>query len=416
MPYNIGTGIKTIGTCDAEIIGEKSRFSYGEREYALYRHGSCTQLSAGNFKLYRDGSLVDTYAFPSYWGYVYYWCQDYRAGSYEIVCTIGSDVMRRYFTIEQEPLALPEMPNVKKSIGEYYQLAKTKGWSSCMIRTNQMRAYRREKGHCGYYDPDKEDCPSYAVHQFIDGPVLMSRRDCSSMSSEHRDALTGLGFTLKEQCFWCLEYPGSGGLGFTYCLIRNSTRDLTEEEMWLPELKQRAIDMGYDIRAVPNEGIEDGCLDWGFFDPDGSIAYNKFNTFCQDTGVLPAGANRYPVTGGYVWCFRSIYANTMASITEPYFPEPVGLITECNINGKDCPDCGIITTPSGRVEVLATMRNSGGVGKFRFYVKDQSGNVLLKTPETLYQSVSGNTNWYIYTYFSMPSKALNGELVLVKET
>ena len=106
----VGTGIRTIGDCDAEITGESSTFEYGQRIYVLYRHGACVQLSAGNFKLYRDGTLVQTYVFPSYWGYVYYNYVNWSAGSYKVVCTIGTTVMTEHFTITAPPVVICDQP------------------------------------------------------------------------------------------------------------------------------------------------------------------------------------------------------------------------------------------------------------------------------------------------------------------
>ena len=100
--FKTGTGINEIGTCDAEITGESSTFKKDEKIWCLYRHGACVQLSAGDFKLYRNNILVDTYPFPSYRGYVYVRYQNFSAGSYRVVCTIGSVVMSKNFTVEPD--------------------------------------------------------------------------------------------------------------------------------------------------------------------------------------------------------------------------------------------------------------------------------------------------------------------------
>jgi len=257
---------------------------------------------------YRDGDRLITY--------------DEEAGTVTIEPYYSlSDRFLSFFTVFNQP-TLTVYGTTKENVGEFYRIAKHNSWSSYYIRSNQMRAYRRDKGHCGYYDwSGMDNCLSSAVHTFIDGSCLSWRTKCDDLSSAEKSTFSALGFSLRDQCFYCYEYPGSGGSGYRYCLIRVGDRDLTESEMWFPELKQRAIDLGYTIRAAPYEASIEGDMNWGIFGTEKANSYDNFNMFTKEAELRGYSASRYDVSGGYVWCFGSIEASSMAAITQPV-PEP----------------------------------------------------------------------------------------------
>jgi len=210
------------------------------------------------------------------------------------------------------PMTVVPQSSVKENVAEFYRAADYNKWGSNLIMPNQVR---RHGGDCGYYDPNKEECPSDAIHTFIDGEVLYLNGGCSDLyHPEAATALRTLGFQLKDQCFWCLDYPGSGGMGYSNCLVMIGDRQLTADELWLPDIKQRAIALGYTV--VNNyEAAAEGSLGWGIYGNTKEEAYANFMAFTEETGVC-GSAGRYSSGSGYVWCTMAIYPSSMVGITE----------------------------------------------------------------------------------------------------
>lgn len=202
------------------------------------------------------------------------------------------------------------MVTVKENVKEFYKAAKNQNWGGFNVYPNQLKVIRREKGHCGYYDPDMEDCPADAIHTFVDGSVL-SFRGCIWLSETQKTVISALGLSTKDQCFWCLEYPGSGGSGYRYCHILYAGRELTVDELWLTDLKQRAIDLGYDVR-----NSTEAIIGWGFYGDTYNEAYNAIMNFRDETGIS-GGFSGFSHGSGYIWTVTYLYAPSMAGITEP---------------------------------------------------------------------------------------------------
>lgn len=203
------------------------------------------------------------------------------------------------------------MVTVKEKVKEFYKTAKNQNWGDFTVYPNELKAFRRDKGHCGYYDPNMEDCPADAIHTFVDGSVLSFRTNCRYLSDTQKTVISALGLSKKDQCFWCYEYPGSGGPGYRYCHIQYAGRELTKDELWLTDLKQRAIDLGYDVR----NSIE-AIIGWGIYGDTFDEAYNAYMDFLNKTGII-GGSSSYSHGSGYIWAPRTIYAYSLVSITEP---------------------------------------------------------------------------------------------------
>ena len=248
---------------------------------------------------YRDGDRVITI--------------DDEAGWVEVVPYHSpADNFLSFFSF-LSPMTMVPQGTIKENVAEFYRAADHNGWGSNNIMPNQVR---RHGGDCGYYDPNKEGCPSDAIHHFINGEVMYLHDYCGDLyHPKAGDALRTLGFQLKDQCFWCLDSPSSGGSGYTNCLVMVGNRQLTADELWLTDLKQRAVDLGYAIKD--NYAAEaEGSLGWGIYGDTNEVAYADFIAFMKETGVC-GSAGRYLSGSGYVWCMGNIYPTSMVGITQP---------------------------------------------------------------------------------------------------
>ena len=248
---------------------------------------------------YRDGNRIITIDEEAGWVHI----EPYQS---------SSDKFLSFFSRLSPTTVIPQ-DTIKENVAEFYRAAEHNGWGSNLIMPNQVK---RHGGDCGYYDPNKEGCPSDAIHAFIDGEVMYLNGGCGdSYHPESVDALITLGFQLKDQCFWCLDYPGSGGMGYSNCLVMAGNRQLSLDELWITDLKQRAVDLGYIVKDNYEAGVE-GYLGWGIYGDTNEVAYANFIAFTKETGAC-GSARRYSSGSGFVWSMGGIYPSSMVSITEP---------------------------------------------------------------------------------------------------
>ena len=205
------------------------------------------------------------------------------------------------------PMTVVPQDTVKGNVAEFYRKAKAEQWYDFNVYANEVKVH----GECGYYDPDKEECSTNDLHHFIYGSVLSTYNDCSDLSQAKKDTISTLGFTEKFQCFWCRDCPTCGGIGVTNCHIQYNGRELTVDELWLPDLKERAIALGYVVQDVP-----ESVIGWGIYGTTMEEVSDNYFAFTDETGVM-GSASRYSVAGGYAYCQEVIYAFSMVEITEP---------------------------------------------------------------------------------------------------
>ncbi len=204
------------------------------------------------------------------------------------------------------------MVTVKEKVKAFYKQANENNWTKFVIYANELKAYGVDR--CVSYDP-KEDCPAGSYRGFYNGTVLKHQRLCDEMSAEEKNTLISLGFSLKPQCFWCRRPDGSAS-GINDCHILYAGRELTADELWLTDIKQRAIDLGYDIRDCG--WIADCDIGWGFWGATITDAWNGFDGFMKETGVTWAsGSLIRDFQGGYLYVVNTFYAYGLYNITEP---------------------------------------------------------------------------------------------------
>ena len=218
------------------------------------------------------------------------------------------------------------MTTVKEAVKALYKKAKDERWTKIYLFSNELVSW---EGQCVSYDP-RDGCPADSLLGFIAGPVLRHGDLCSEIPVAEKDYLTTNGFELKPQCFWCRKANGSA-TGQTNCHIKYSGRYLTADELWLTDLKQRAIDLGHDIRYC---AISKRCLiGWGFWGPTSADAYNSLDSFCKETGVTMSSASGIKdFEGGYLYTISSFYIYGLYGITTPLCEEGVHEVLEY------CPD------------------------------------------------------------------------------
>lgn len=195
------------------------------------------------------------------------------------------------------------MVTTKNAIKQLYEILKENNWTRFYIYANEESAF----GGCGYYDKDKEDCPADAIHTFIKGPCLVYSRARTKLTETQQTAITNLGFTLNIQCFWCCEYQGGPAVGYTRCQLKHNNNFPTLSDLWIPELKQLAKDLGYDIREASESPIG-----WGFYSKTGKYADSRIEDFTKRTKIS-GGYERF----GNIWCCNYLNAETLAVIFEP---------------------------------------------------------------------------------------------------
>ena len=138
------------------------------------------------------------------------------------------------------------MATIKENIYTLSELAQQNGWSFDM--------WSNQAAHMQYpYYRDKvwEDCPvSNPVNRPVPNPcVIASRGICSELEEAQRTAITDLGFEMVTQCFWVSNNPDQEGWsGYSGCIIRKNGADITLDQMWVPEMKQVALQHGIDVR------------------------------------------------------------------------------------------------------------------------------------------------------------------------
>ena len=213
---------------------------------------------------------------------------------------------------ECDALTVVELPEVKSKVRDFYKKANEERWHNFYIYPNELKLYEEVYGHIYYQS--KEGCPSGSIETFIDGTILEANELCNELTGAQKSFITGLGFSLKDSCFYFTNNPETGWSGHSYCHIQYSGRELTADELWLLDIKQRAMDLGYDVRDC---GSEPKChIGWGFWGVTYNEAYNALNGFCTETGVTMSSASLIKnFQGGYLYVIDSFYAYGLHNIT-----------------------------------------------------------------------------------------------------
>ena len=208
-------------------------------------------------------------------------------------------------------LSVKDLSPAKVAVKDFYRQANENNWSDFYVYPNEEEQFDGER--CVAYEP-KEDCPPDSLIGYINEPVLKYINWCSDLSGAKRDFLVSLGFELKTQCFWCRRPDGSA-TGANACHIKYNGRYLTADELWLTDIKQRAIVLGYDIRDCVGEPK---CfIGWGFWGATYSDAYNALDGFCTETGVTMASASLIRnFQGGHLYVINSFYAYGLHNISK----------------------------------------------------------------------------------------------------
>lgn len=205
------------------------------------------------------------------------------------------------------------MATVKENVKAFYKKAKEENWYQFYIYPNELKLYENVYGYIYYQS--REDCPLGSIESFTNGTILEYYSLCSEMPEVQRSFITGLGFSLKDSCFWFTRDPETGWMGHGYCHIQYNGRELTADELWLTDIKQRAIDLGYDIRDCSSD--PKCSIGWGVWGATWDEAYNALDGFCTETGVTMSSASLIQnFQGGYLYVIDSFYAYGLYNITE----------------------------------------------------------------------------------------------------
>jgi len=226
-----------------------------------------------------------------------------------IVIGAGIGIGLLYYLSEK---AKAEGNEIKQKVKEFYKKATEEKWWDWEVYANEKQQFDTER--CVAYR-QKDDCPSDSLIGFIDGPALGYGDWCSEMPDAQRNFLVEeLGFELETQCFWCEHADGSAS-GVNACHIKYNGRYLTANELWLPEVKQLAIDLGYDIRDCSGE--PECHIGWGFWGETENDAFNALMNFREETGIWFGSASliRY-FPNGYLYVIDSLYACGLYNATK----------------------------------------------------------------------------------------------------
>ena len=179
-------------------------------------------------------------------------------------------------------LFVEKVPEVKSKVKQLYNKAHEEGWNDIYIYPNEAEIML--------------NCT-----QTVNGTVLFSYHELAYMPPAQKEFIENLGFTLRE--IEHIKYT-NGSQSFWHCHIQYNGQELTADELWLPEIKQRAITLGYDVRDYG-----DCIIDWGIHG-----AYDDLATFLSESGIMSWTAQRCTFNAGYLWTLESIYAQSMHSL------------------------------------------------------------------------------------------------------
>lgn len=191
---------------------------------------------------------------------------------------------------------------VKGNVKEFYKASKVNSWGAYTVFVNERSSMS-------------------SFSQTTGGPCLVFTRKYEYLTDAEKNAINTLNFQTYP-IRHARSLDGGGTLYSSHVHIRYSGRELTADELWIPDIKQRAIEMGYDIRSNSQ-----AIIGWGFYGATKQDAYNAYRDFVQKTGVS-GSATRYSSGGGYIWAIGQCYASSLVSITDPYVtPTPTPMPT-----------------------------------------------------------------------------------------
>ena len=195
--------------------------------------------------------------------------------------------------IECDTLTVEELPEVKAKVSELYKKANEETWSG------QWVIYSHEA------------CMMPEWTEVVEGPALFYSGECADIPTGQRNFVEGLGFEFKEIAH--VKYT-NGSRTSRHCHVQYNRRELTTDELWLTDIKQRAIDLGYDIRDCV--GYEECCIGWGFWGATSSEAWNAIDNFVSETKITPFSQSLIRnFQGGYLVVFKSFYVYGLYNIT-----------------------------------------------------------------------------------------------------
>ena len=147
----------------------------------------------------------------------------------------------------------------------------------------------------------------------VNAPVLINHHKVESISQAEKDLVSLLGFTLKE--FSHVRYQEGGGTSTCrHCHVQYNGRELSASELWLPDIKQRAIDLGFVVKTSFDPKC---CSGWGIFGETKASSYDNFKAFCEAANLTGYGAGRRECAGGHIWYFEGLEVTSMVAIVQP---------------------------------------------------------------------------------------------------
>ena len=186
------------------------------------------------------------------------------------------------------------MPDAREKVKRFYEKVHEGGWVNCIILVNEAKVLR------GWSD----------VH---DGPVLTFTDRCEELPAEVLDAIREVGLSSVT-----MEHRKDAYVE-AHCHVRSEGRELTAEELFLPNLRVWAEYFGYEVVDLP-EDISP--LGWGIYGDTFDDAKKARLEFSSRLGGVIASGEYTHYDGGYAFIIKTLYAKAMINVVESPPEEP----------------------------------------------------------------------------------------------
>ena len=279
---SIGGEKKTICAAVAELNADGSiKDEFCRTEIPNIDPSECAALDVNQYPLYCTLMAVSSTGGNDIWIYkpagtyfygIKVWGKDEGEPDYPSIGTTLANVASWEVKcdtqgVKCDTLTVVALSEIKAKVHEFYNKAKEEGWRGFYIR-------------------------------FTTGsiPYLCYAKPCGDLTQPQRTFITDLGFTL---------FDNADGR----CHILYEGRELTRDELWLTDMKHKAMDLGLDVRDYSQPEHDN----WGFFGgPTVDDMWKEVDKFYRATGI-GGGMRGFEVAGGWIGLWRTIDANLDAN-------------------------------------------------------------------------------------------------------
>ncbi|HEX59587.1 MAG TPA: hypothetical protein ENF26_05520 [Methanomicrobia archaeon] len=176
----------------------------------------------------------------------------------------------------------------EEAVRKFYEKAHGGGWVDCLILVNEAKVLR------GWSN----------VH---DGPVLTFTDRCEELPADVLNAIREVGLSPVT-----IEHRKDARVE-AHCHVRFEGRELTAEELFLPNLRKWAEYFGYEVVDLP-EDISP--LGWGIYGDTLDDAEKARSEFSSKLGGVISSGEYTHYDSGYAFVIKTLYAKAMINVVE----------------------------------------------------------------------------------------------------